>query len=100
MNSLDNEWLENEMRAIDQESRVTKDTSNYRFMFLALALLSVFFCSPCDAALPRTHNICKRVEGGGQTFYCHTCQTRQWHDDKNADWAGRFYCRSCGKQLN
>lgn len=103
---LENEWLENEMRYIKNEmiqGRKAKDSLGY--LKILACMLAVFFCCTTAEGKEIAHNNrvvnkAKAVEGGGHTFYCHSCQTRQWHADSNADYAGRFYCRSCKKQLN
>lgn len=99
---IENEWLEKEILSIESEIRRPKYRNNQLSFLGVLAMLgAVFFCSPIDAAPARLKpNVMnKPAEGGGRVFWCQNCRTRQWQDDKNANWAGEFHCSSCGKKL-
>ncbi len=97
---IENEWLEKEIICLEREMKSRKKDDGMQYMKIIFVLFMVFFYGNIDAKHSfNSVNYAKAVDGG-QTFYCHKCQTRQWHDNSTADWNGKFYCGGCKTKLN
>ncbi len=99
---MSNSWIEDEEAAILADSKKKyKGTDNMIFIKMFTVLFLVFFYTSHADAKTRNRNhvgqCLQRVEG--KTFKCSHCRMNQWHDTKNADWSGRYYCTHCGKEL-
>lgn len=101
---IENDWLNSEISCIKYEKKKKnkKSTDNVLVFKLVLMLSAVFFYAPaieakCNALkIPKKHQI---QMNAGRNFVCPKCNTRQWQDNKNADWQGNFYCSSCKHNL-
>lgn len=106
---IENEWLDTEINQLNLEvnkKKRRKNTDNWTAFKLFLMVTAVFFYAPviearCSKVLvfKAMSNANKKQMGEGRNFICPKCRTCQWQDDKNADWAGNFHCRSCGANL-
>jgi hypothetical protein len=108
---IENEWLDAEINMLTLENKQKKKrkiSDNFITFKLFLMLTAVFFYAPLIEARCTGKIICFNknsnsnmavVDGGHRQFKCQKCRSVQWHDKKNADWAGNFYCTVCGANL-
>jgi ABC-type phosphate/phosphonate transport system permease subunit len=96
--NTDNEWLEEEMRAICKERKSKKKFNDNLLIFkMLIMIIVVFFCTVSLEAKPlsRISHVSKVVEDG-VWFICPHCHMAQWQHVGNANWRGEFFCVNCG----
>lgn len=106
---MNNDYVENEMRSLESEMKCAKKSKIKSFrqekIILILMIPLFFFTLSLTAEnafqqkIPTTTVITVH-KASGRNFYCEKCDTACWQAEKNADWAGKFYCKKCGNQLN
>lgn len=104
---IENEWLDTEINQLNLEvnkKKRRKNSDNLMALKLFLMVTAVFFYAPLIEAKNSTVKSYRcsnhmQAADGGRHFICPKCRTCQWQDNKNADWAGNFHCRSCGANL-
>lgn len=106
---MNNDYVENEMRSLEAEMKCAKKSKLKSFrqekIILILMIPLFFFTFSLIAENAFQQKNSKKTfktvnKGKGRNFYCEKCDTACWQDEKNADWAGKFYCKKCGNQLN
>ncbi len=94
-------WLEREIDDLQNQSKRSKmKMDNWQFFRVMLILIPLmFYAMSLSATPPQAVKCAGKVVDGGVFFTCKRCRTAQWQSTRDADWAGRFYCKQCGIKM-
>lgn len=98
-----NDYLDYEIRKLRLDTKIAQKKGDTKLLlkFLVLLIPLLSFVISLHATPAKSffkHHYARQIDGGIQ-FTCKRCRMSQWQDRRQSDWAGNFYCKSCGTQM-
>jgi hypothetical protein len=97
---MDKDWIDKEISLINKDKKKpNKRICNLQFAYLMIFLIPFLIMAFTLNAKQHKFNAQNNVDSG-VSFRCSTCGLKQWHDKRNCDWRGHYYCVQCKQRLN
>lgn len=95
-------WVEREIENIEKREKSQNPyiISTWQYMKIMMFLIPImlYAMSLSGGQINHFAKTAKHSDGG-VFFTCKKCRLAQWQKKDQADWAGKYHCKGCGKEM-